>query len=314
MCRQTTCKQAWRVVGPQIRCPLATHTHETSPPPHRINLYAHTNGGKHMRRKKNTVNIQGRSLENCSMLLGGVSVWRNGKVKVTAAPVNKDSSLETISMSREPQRRRRTTERERERKRTETKNPLLPTVRVQKGKLKPTWKRSQEDNGCLSTAVPFRGLVHLHVVQSILSLPSAPLRLPCLPRCAAVYVERQEKQLACTSAEWAEGVTVLQTLGWSFTHNRFRLFTQYFTLDPSLWSVFTLTVHNLSIYLSAVYILIYTRQYFINLLLPGPVHIFFFHLICTSFMSALLTSMHLDHFHQSVFIYVFTACHPFLVI
>lgn len=28
MCRQTTCKQAWRVVSPKIRCPLATHLHK----------------------------------------------------------------------------------------------------------------------------------------------------------------------------------------------------------------------------------------------------------------------------------------------
>ncbi|KAL7380129.1 hypothetical protein ABVT39_012303 [Epinephelus coioides] len=38
---------------------------------------------------------------------------------------------------------------------------------------------------------PLQGLVHLHVVQSVLSLPSVPPRHLCLPRCAAVYVEQR---------------------------------------------------------------------------------------------------------------------------
>lgn len=59
---------------------------------------------------------------------------------------------------------------------------------------------------------PLQGLVHLHVVQSILGLPSAPLRHPCLPRCAAVYVEQRYKQLACTSAEWTDGVAICWTI------------------------------------------------------------------------------------------------------
>lgn len=37
---------------------------------------------------------------------------------------------------------------------------------------------------------PHWGLFHLHVVHSVLGLPSDPPRHPCLPRCAAVYVEQ----------------------------------------------------------------------------------------------------------------------------
>ena len=37
---------------------------------------------------------------------------------------------------------------------------------------------------------PLQGLIHLHFVPSVLSLPSAPLRQPSLSRCAAVCVEQ----------------------------------------------------------------------------------------------------------------------------
>jgi len=37
---------------------------------------------------------------------------------------------------------------------------------------------------------PLQGLIHLHILQSVLSLPSAPLRHPTLSRCAAVCVEQ----------------------------------------------------------------------------------------------------------------------------
>lgn len=36
---------------------------------------------------------------------------------------------------------------------------------------------------------PLQGLVHLHIVQLVLGLPSAPPRHPCLARCTTVFVK-----------------------------------------------------------------------------------------------------------------------------
>lgn len=57
-------------------------------------------------------------------------------------------------------------------------------------------KKQPRGQGVLADLHPLRGLVHLHIVQPALGLPSAPPRRLCLPRCAAVYAERGYEQLA----------------------------------------------------------------------------------------------------------------------
>lgn len=51
-------------------------------------------------------------------------------------------------------------------------------------------QRQPRGRGALADLHPFQGLVHLHVLQPVLGLPSAPPGRLCLPRCAAVYAEQ----------------------------------------------------------------------------------------------------------------------------
>lgn len=76
----------------------------------------------------------------------------------------------------------------------------VSTFRVQK-ETEVYFKKPWRGQRVLVDCRPLRGLVHLHAVQSVLGLSSYPPRRPCLPRCAAVYVEQQSKQLARTSSE-----------------------------------------------------------------------------------------------------------------
>lgn len=68
----------------------------------------------------------------------------------------------------------------------EKKKQKKQKMELLKNKPKPASKsRGQR---ALVDCRPLQGLVHLHIVQSLLSLPSAPPRRLCLCRCAAVYM------------------------------------------------------------------------------------------------------------------------------
>lgn len=81
-------------------------------------------------------------------------------------------------------------EQEQENKKDKTRKKKLGTFRVQK-EIQACFKTQPRGQRVLVDGRPLQGLVHLHVVESVLSLPSAPPRHLCLPRCAAVYAEQR---------------------------------------------------------------------------------------------------------------------------
>lgn len=193
MCRQTTCKQAWRVVSPKIRCPLATHLHKhtqkyAAPALNSIHsrvwnyfqLIFHaayfpdrflfkSSGLNWKKLKSPCVAPANNECMFCSFLKQSAKAWRPTMMKKK----NK-GGVRRVGWGGELQ-----------------KKTLLPSVGVQKRNSSLHFETEPKGQRVLVDCRPLQGLVHLHIVQSILNLPSAPRRPPCLPRCSAVYVEQQ---------------------------------------------------------------------------------------------------------------------------
>lgn len=89
---------------------------------------------------------------------------------------------------------------------------------------------------------PLQGLVHLHVVQPALGLPSAPPRLLCLPRCAAVYAEQflRAAGLSSTCSGSTDGVATSLKNSLRLVENKegkdpMRSFNRPFIVSPPNW-------------------------------------------------------------------------------